>query len=116
MKDRATPVFIAAQNGHRTVLSLLITAGANPDMKRIDGATHTLDCRTIGTRPICKVLCKMVHSWMRYVAMVRHPLKAAHKGHAAVVTELLTQTQFGFATEWRDRVACGCHVWPFNRL
>lgn len=89
-QDRATPVFIAAQNGHRTVLSLLITAGANPDMKRIDGATPLWIAAQMGHDHICKVLLQNG----AFVDAVRcdgaTPLfKAAHKGHAAVVTELL---------------------------
>lgn len=32
-------MFIASQNGHRTILSMLLTEGANPDACRNDGAT-----------------------------------------------------------------------------
>lgn len=32
LKDRATPVFIASQNGHRTVLLMLLAEGADPNM------------------------------------------------------------------------------------
>lgn len=39
MKDRATALFIASQNGHRTILSMLLTEGADPDACRKDGAS-----------------------------------------------------------------------------
>lgn len=38
-KDKATPLFIAAQNGHYKVLVYLLAQGAEPDSRRTDGAT-----------------------------------------------------------------------------
>lgn len=83
-------MFIAAQNGHRTLLSLLLTAGGEPDTKRIDGATPLWIAAQIGHDHICRVLLQHGAN----VNVVRcdgaTPLfKAAHKGHAAVITELL---------------------------
>ncbi|KAI4461406.1 ankyrin repeat family protein [Holotrichia oblita] len=38
-EDKATPLFIAAQNGHYKILVYLLAQGAEPDSKRTDGAT-----------------------------------------------------------------------------
>jgi hypothetical protein len=38
-QDRATPLFIAAQNGHLKILVFLLSQGATPDSRRTDGAT-----------------------------------------------------------------------------
>lgn len=90
MKDRATPLFIAAQNGHRSVLLLLLSVGANVDDARHDGATPLWIAAQMGHDHIVKVLLQ--HG--AYVDSVRcdgaTPLfKAAHKGFCAVVNELL---------------------------
>jgi ankyrin repeat protein len=55
-QDRATPVFIAAQNGHRTVLLLLLAAGANPEIPRNDGATALWIGSQMGHDHIVKLL------------------------------------------------------------
>lgn len=89
-QDRATPLFISAQNGHRTVLLMLLTAGANADVPRNDGATPLWIASQMGHDHIVKVLLQNG----AYVDAVRNdgatPLfKASHKGHHAVVHELL---------------------------
>lgn len=56
MKDRATPLFISAQNGHRAVLQLLLTAGAKPDAARSDGATPLWIAAQMGNDHIVKCL------------------------------------------------------------
>jgi ankyrin repeat protein len=56
MKDRATPVFIAAQNGHKAVLQLLIAAGAHLDVPRNDGATPLWIASQMGHDHIAKLL------------------------------------------------------------
>lgn len=38
-QDRATPLFIAAQNGHYKILVYLLAQGADADPRRTDGAT-----------------------------------------------------------------------------
>lgn len=89
-QDRATPAFIAAQNGHRTVLSLLILAHASMDIKRIDGATPLWIAAQMGHDHICKVLLQNGANIDTVRCDGATPLfKAAHKGHASVVTVLL---------------------------
>ena len=56
MKDRATPLFISAQNGHRTILLMLLAAGANADLARNDGATALWIASQMGHDHIVKVL------------------------------------------------------------
>lgn len=90
MKDRATPIFIAAQNGHRSVLLLLLSIGAKPDAARHDGATPLWIAAQMGHDHVVKILLQ--HG--AFVDSVRcdgaTPLfKAAHKGFSAVVHELL---------------------------
>lgn len=72
------------------MLSLLITAGAYPDTKRIDGATPLWIAAQMGHDHICKVLLQNGANVDAVRCDGATPLfKAAHKGHAAVVTELL---------------------------
>uniref|UniRef100_A0A182YFX8 ANK_REP_REGION domain-containing protein n=1 Tax=Anopheles stephensi TaxID=30069 RepID=A0A182YFX8_ANOST len=89
-QDRATPLFIAAQNGHSLVLKLLLAAGANPDAPRNDGATPLWIAAQMGHDHVVKIL---LHNGA-VVDAVRCDgatalFKAAHKGHSAVVHELL---------------------------
>lgn len=90
LQDRASAAFIAAQNGHRTVLSLLILAHASMDIKRIDGATPLWIAAQMGHDHICKVLLQNGANVDTVRCDGATPLfKAAHKGHASVVTVLL---------------------------
>ncbi|CAH1991966.1 unnamed protein product [Acanthoscelides obtectus] len=90
MKDKATPLFIAAQNGHYKILVYLLAQGAEPDFRRTDGATPLWIAAQMGHDHIVAQLLKAG----AFVDASRHdgatPLfKAAHKGHSAVVGELL---------------------------
>lgn len=90
VQDRATPIFIASQNGHRAVLLTLLAEGGDPNICRIDGASPLWIAAQMGHDHIVRVLLK---SGAR-VDAVRcdgaTPLfKAAHKGFSAVVHELL---------------------------
>lgn len=83
-------MFISAQNGHRTVLSLLIQADAEIDVKRMDGATPLWIAAQMGQDHICKVLLQNGANVDTVRCDGATPLfKAAHKGHAAVITVLL---------------------------
>ncbi|KAF5272341.1 hypothetical protein FQR65_LT17461 [Abscondita terminalis] len=88
--DKATPLFIAAQNGHYKILVYLLAQGAEPDSRRTDGATPLWIAAQMGHDHIVSQLLK---SGAR-VDAARHDgatalFKAAHKGHSAVVGELL---------------------------
>uniref|UniRef100_A0A182VUS2 Uncharacterized protein n=1 Tax=Anopheles minimus TaxID=112268 RepID=A0A182VUS2_9DIPT len=89
-QDRATPLFIAAQNGHSLVLKLLLAAGANPDASRNDGATPLWIAAQMGHDHVVKIL---LHNGALVDAVrcdgATALFKAAHKGHSAVVHELL---------------------------
>lgn len=68
----------------------MLTAGAYPDTKRIDGATPLWIAAQMGHDHICKVLLQNGANVDAVRCDGATPLfKAAHKGHAAVVTELL---------------------------
>lgn len=58
LQDRATPIFIAAQNGHRTVLLTLLTEGGKPNVCRIDGASPLWIASQMGHDHIVRVLLK----------------------------------------------------------
>ncbi|XP_052120859.1 ankyrin repeat domain-containing protein 29 [Frankliniella occidentalis] len=90
MKDRATPLFMASQNGHGRVVLLLLEHGAAVDARRTDGATPLWISAQMGHERIVRVLLRQGAA----VDTTRHdgatPLfKAAHKGHTTVVDELL---------------------------
>lgn len=88
-QDGASPLFIAAQNGHEEACLVLLRAGA-ADGARSDGASPLWIAAQCGHDHVARAL-------LRHGAAVDHvrhdgatPLfKAAHKGHAAVVAELL---------------------------
>lgn len=90
LQDGASPLFIAAQNGHEDVCGALLGAGATVDCARGDGASPLWIAAQCGHDHVARTL-------LRRGAAVDHvrqdgatPLfKAAHKGHAAVVVELL---------------------------
>jgi ankyrin repeat protein len=89
MKDRTSTCFIAAQNGHRSILLMLLSAGANCDVPRNDGATPLWIAAQIGHDHIVKILLQNGAK----VDALRDgstPLfKASHKGHSAVCAEIL---------------------------
>ncbi|KAG5867645.1 hypothetical protein JTB14_006721 [Gonioctena quinquepunctata] len=90
MKDKASPLFIAAQNGHFKVLVYLLAQGAEPDSRRTDGAIPLWIAAQMGHDHIVAQLLKAGS----FVDAARHdgatPLfKASHKGHSSVVGELL---------------------------
>jgi len=89
-EDRATPVFIASQNGHRTVLMMLLAEGADPNACRIDGASPLWIAAQMGHDHICRLLLKNGARVDAVRCDGATPLfKAAHKGFSAVVNELL---------------------------
>lgn len=49
-------MFIASQNGHRAILSMLLTEGANPDACRNDGATPLWIASQMGHDHIARIL------------------------------------------------------------
>ncbi|KAG8229927.1 hypothetical protein J437_LFUL009662 [Ladona fulva] len=89
--DGATPLFIAAQNGHVRILLHLLSKGAESDVRRLDGASPLWIASQMGHANVVKVLLAAGNV---QVDATRQdgatPLfKAAHKGHIAVVDELL---------------------------
>ncbi|CAH2072966.1 unnamed protein product, partial [Iphiclides podalirius] len=89
-QDGATPLFIAAQNGHEAACAALLRAGAAVDAARADRATPLWIAAQCGRAQAARVLLAAgasVHVARRDGAT---PLfKAAHKGHAQVVAALL---------------------------
>lgn len=57
-QDRASPVFVASQNGHRAVLLTLLAEGGNPNACRIDGASPLWIASQMGHDHISRVLLK----------------------------------------------------------
>ncbi|XP_022819584.1 ankyrin repeat domain-containing protein 29 isoform X1 [Spodoptera litura] len=91
--DRATPLWIAAQCGHQHVARRLLAAGAGPDHVR-QVPTYRLVSAGAGPDHVRQVPTYRLVSAGAGPDHVRQdgatPLfKAAHKGHAAVVVELL---------------------------
>lgn len=58
LQDRATPIFIASQNGHRGVLLTLLAEGGEPNVCRIDGASPLWIASQMGHDHIVRVLLK----------------------------------------------------------
>lgn len=58
-KDKATPLFIAAQNGHYKILVYLLAQGAEPDTRRTDGATPLWIAAQMGHDHIVSQLLKV---------------------------------------------------------
>jgi len=57
-QDRATPLFIAAQNGHFKILVFLLSQGAIPDSRRTDGATPLWIAAQMGHDHVVRQLLK----------------------------------------------------------
>jgi len=90
MRDRATPLFVAAQNGHRIIARLLLEKGAIVDPRRADGATPLWIAAQMGWNDVCSDLLEKG----AFIDALRNdgasPLfKAAHKGFRDVVRILL---------------------------
>lgn len=90
MKDRATPLFVASQNGHCHIVRLLLQRRAMIDYKRTDGATPLWIAAQMGWADV--TCCLLEHG--AYVDSLRNdgasPLfKASHKGFLDVVRVLL---------------------------
>lgn len=58
LQDRATPIFIASQNGHRAVLLALLGEDGDPNVCRIDGASPLWIASQMGHDHIVRVLLK----------------------------------------------------------
>lgn len=58
LQDRATPIFIASQNGHRSVLLTLLAEGGDPNVCRIDGASPLWIASQMGHDHVVRVLLK----------------------------------------------------------
>lgn len=58
LQDRATPIFIASQNGHRAVLMTLLSEGGDPNICRIDGASPLWIAAQMGHDHIVRILLK----------------------------------------------------------
>lgn len=59
LQDRATPLFIAAQNGHYKILVYLLAQGAEADPRRTDGATPLWIAAQMGHDHIVAQLLKV---------------------------------------------------------
>jgi ankyrin repeat protein len=57
-QDRATPLFIASQNGHFKILMFLLSQGAIPDSRRTDGATPLWIAAQMGHDHVVRQLLK----------------------------------------------------------
>lgn len=68
MQDRATPLFIAAQNGYYNIIVYLLAHGAEPDVRRIDYATPLWIAAQMGHAHIVSILLKSG----AFVDSVRH--------------------------------------------
>lgn len=89
-QDGASPLFIAAQNGHLEVCGALLRAGAAVDAARGDGASPLWIAAQCGHDHVARELLRRGAAADRLRRCGATPLfKAAHKGHAAVVAELL---------------------------
>lgn len=58
LQDRATPIFIASQNGHRSVLLTLLAEDGDPNVCRIDGASPLWIASQMGHDHVVRVLLK----------------------------------------------------------
>lgn len=57
-QDKATPLFISAQNGHYKILVYLLSQGAEADSRRTDGATPLWIAAQMGQDHIVSQLLK----------------------------------------------------------
>lgn len=60
-QDGATPLFIAAQNGHCSVVSLLLSHGAKVSLARLDSATPLWIAAQMNHSDVCKMLLQAGH-------------------------------------------------------
>ncbi|KDQ65317.1 Ankyrin repeat domain-containing protein 29 [Zootermopsis nevadensis] len=76
-QDRATPLFIASQNGHFKILLLLLAHGAVPDSRRTDGATPLWIAAQMGHDHVVRQLLKVGASVDAYRYMLNGPPDAS---------------------------------------
>jgi hypothetical protein len=93
-QDRATPLFIAAQNGHFKILVFLLSQGANPDSRRTDGATPLWIAAQMGHDHVVRQLLKAGASVdaRRNVSLVWYlRCSCSYSSYCTVVWDLVCQ-------------------------
>ncbi|XP_071950050.1 uncharacterized protein [Antedon mediterranea] len=89
-QDGASPLYLAAQNGHTDVCTILLKAGAKFDLPRNDGWTPLHSAAINGHTDICTILLKAGANLDLTTNHRSTPLNlAAQNGHTDVCTILL---------------------------
>ncbi|XP_072517004.1 ankyrin repeat domain-containing protein 29 isoform X3 [Salminus brasiliensis] len=90
LQDGATPLFLASQEGHLTVVRQLLSSGAKVNQPREDGTAPLWMAAQMGHNEVVKVL--LLRGADRDADRTDGStalFKAAHKGHCTVIEELL---------------------------